>query len=395
MFYDDVYRAEFKARILEVKAEKKGFRVVLDQTCFYPEGGGQPADKGWINGITVEDVQKSGEQIHHYLAEDPGTGPVSGRINMEWRRDYMQQHTGQHIISGALWQMGKYKTVSVHMGSDITTIEIDREQIPSEDLEKVEDLANRMINRNIPVEYIVTDKEHLNQYGLRKSCSVEGEVRLVRIEDFDCVGCGGLHLQTTGEVGLVKAVGFEKIRGHARLSWKIGNRAMQDYRIKHGVVAELKAALQTGEDMFLKKIRELQDELSMHKKNSSQLLSRLAVIMADRLVEKNRGERDSAASPVIKYWKNEDNELIKRIMKELLRRSGLIICLINRIDNTIYWSIGCSEGIQFDFERHKSGLLTSINGKGGGRHPLWQGTGTDPSGIEDFFTLFRKLADST
>jgi len=395
LFFDDTSRAEFDAHIIELKKEKEGYLIVLDQTFFYPEGGGQPADKGWINGIPVVDVQKEGEQIHHYLTEDPGTGPVSGRIDMEWRKDYMQQHTGQHIISAALWQVGKYKTVSVHMGSDTTTIEIDREQISPEDLQKVEELANRVINRNLPLEFIVTTDRELDRYELRKPCTTEGEIRLVRIEDFDCVGCGGLHFQSTGQVGLVKAVGIEKIRSHARLSWKIGSRAMEDYRKKDKIVAELRTGLQTREDQLPAKIREIQEELIQHKKNASQLLSRLAVTMADDLFADEGSSGDSDLRPVIKSWNNEDNELIKRIMKELLKRRGILICLINTVNNLVYWSIGCSEDIQFDFEQYKSGLMAPINGRGGGRHPLWQGTGTNPVGIEELIPLFRKLADST
>jgi alanyl-tRNA synthetase len=391
LFYQDIDRAEFEATVIEIREGKRGWQVVLDRTCFYPEGGGQPADKGWINGIPVTDVQKVDGQILHYLDKDPGTGTVSAGIDMEWRRDYMQQHTGQHIISGALWQSGKYKTVSVHMGSDITTIEVDREHISPEELEKVEDLANRIIHRNLPVEYIVTDLRELKKYELRKPCPVEGEIRLVRIEGFDCVGCGGIHLKTTGEVGLVKAVGIEKIRGQARISWKIGDRAMKDYRIKNDVIAELRTALQAREDMFPGKIREIQEELSRQRKTAGQLLSRLAVMMAEDLIENTNGSSDPEMRAVVACWKNEDNELIKRIMKELLKRKGIRICLVNTVGDTVYWNIGCSEDVPFDFDSHKPKLLEPVAGRGGGRHPLWQGTGTDPAGIEELTIRFRNL----
>jgi len=394
LFYEDINKTEFEARVLEVKAEKKGYRVVLDRTCFYPEGGGQPADKGWINGIPVLDVQTEREVICHYLKENPGTGVVKGKIDLQWRIDFIQQHTGQHIVSGALWKVGKYKTVSVHMGSDHTTIEIDSQQISSADLEKVENLANRVINRNLPIEFIMTDEQGIDRFELRKPCPVDGEIRLVRIGDFDCVGCGGLHFENTGQVGLVKATGIEKIRGHARLSWKIGQRAIQDYRKKDKIVAELKTVLETREDHFPDKVREIQTESIQHKKKASLLLNRLAAMMAEDFYEKGKSFGDSSVRPVIKSWKNEDNELIKRIMKELLKRSEVLICLVNTVDETVYWSIGCSGEINFDFDRHKSGLLALINGKGGGRHPLWQGTGQNPEKTEVFLSKFTDLAKS-
>lgn len=391
LFYKDINKTEFEAKILEVKEDKKGYRVVLDKTCFFPEGGGQPADKGWINKIPVVDVRKEGDCICHYLAEDPGTDPVSGRIDMEWRRDYMQQHTGQHIISGALWKVGKYKTVSVHMGSDYTTIEIDSQRISPKNLEKVENLANQVINRNLPIKLIVIDEREIDRFELRKPCQVHEEIHLVQIGDFDCVGCGGLHFASTGPVEFVKCVGTEKIRAHARLCWKIGERAFKDYREKDKIISKLRHILGTREDSFVQKINILNVEGIILKRKNNLLISRLADMIAQNLYQNQREQTRSDYGIITEFWNDEDDDLIKKISKNLLKRKNILICLVNIKKENIQWIIGCSQEVNFMFDEYKSDLMVQINGKGGGRHPLWQGTGQKPEKAAVFLSRFTDL----
>lgn len=391
LFYKDINKTEFEAKILEVKEDKKGYQVVLDKTCFFPEGGGQPADKGWINKIPVKDVQKEGDRIFHYLAEDPGTGSASGRIDMEWRRDYMQQHTGQHIISGALWKVGKYKTVSVHMGSDYTTIEIDTQQIPPKNLEKVETLANQVIDRNLPIKSIVIDEREIDRFELRKPCQVHGKVHLVQIKDFDCVGCGGLHFASTGPVKFVKCVSIEKIRAHARLSWKIGDRAFKDFQRKDKIISELRHILGTREDSFVQKINRLNAEGIILKRKNNLLISRLADMIAQELYQNQREQTRSDYGIITEFWNDEYDDLIKKISKNLLKQKNILICLVNIKKENIQWIIGCSQGINFMFDEYKSDLMVQINGKGGGRHPLWQGTGQKPEKAAAFLSKFTDL----
>jgi len=391
LFYKDINKTEFKAKILEVKKEKKGYLVILDKTCFFPESGGQPADKGWINKIPVVNVRKKDDCICHYLAENPGTGSVSGRIDMEWRRDYMQQHTGQHIISGALWKVGKYKTVSVHMGSDYTTIEIDSQRISPKNLEKVENLANQVINRNLPIKLIVIDEQEIDQFELRKPCQIHEEIHLVQIRDFDCVGCGGLHFASTGPVKFVKCVGTEKIRAHARLSWKIGERAFKDYRGKDKIISELRHILGTREDSFVQKINTLNTEGVIIKRKNNLLISRLADMIAQNLYQNQMEQTRSDYGIVTEFWNDEDDDLIKKISKNLLKRKNILICLVNIKKENIQWVIGCSQEVNFMFDKYKSDLMAQINGKGGGRHPLWQGTGQKPEKAAVFLSIFTDL----
>jgi alanyl-tRNA synthetase len=391
LFYRDSDMREFEAEVLEVSKGKTAFQVILNQTAFYPEGGGQPADRGWINGIPVIDVQKKGELIIHHMMKKPEEGEVKGKIDMEWRRDFMQQHTGQHIISGSLWEVGRYRTVSVHMGKDYTTIDIDTPDIPEDDLIKTEELANQIINRNLPIRSIETDHRELDKYRLRKPVKVKGKIRLMQIGDFDCVGCGGLHFESTGRIGLVKAVGIQKIRGQIRIVWKIGDRAIEDYRKKDKIISGLRSIFESNEEMFVWKARELKEELTISKKKVSALSNQLADNLSQILYKNRQVRSKSRFDIIIESWKGEDENLIKKVMKNLLKRERLFIGLVNTRPKKIEWSIGCSNDITFPFDKFKEDLLSIIDGKGGGRFPLWHGTGSKPYKAETFLSRLKDI----
>jgi alanyl-tRNA synthetase len=392
LYYQDTQIDEFSAGVVEAVKDGKQWRVVLDKTCFYPEGGGQPADKGWINNIPVTDVQKQGDSIHHFLPQNPGPGTVQGKIDRQWRRDFMQQHTGQHIISGALWQVGKHKTVSVHMGLDYTTIETDKPDIPEQELIAAEKLANQAIEDNWPLDFIQTGDHELDKYPLRKPTSRKGSIRLVKIGDFDCVACGGIHMNTTRGVRLVSLVNAEKIRGHARTTWKIGDRALDDYRGKNRIALQLRTILGTREDNFTRKATEIQEELVSLKRKVNWLSGRLADTTAQQMVDAHEPREKSGIRVIAQSWQEEDDQLLKQVLKNLLGREKLQACLVNILPDRVLWSIGCSEDAIFPFNDVKKELLPIIEGKGGGRPPLWQGMGAAPGGVEAFLDRFKTLA---
>ncbi len=394
LYYKEINKSEFEAEVVEVinTKEKKGWKVALNKTCFFPGGGGQPADKGWINDIPVTDVQKEGDVIYHYLHENPGNGLVRGKIDLKWRNDFMQQHTGQHIISGALWKVGGYKTVSVHMGIDYTTIEIDAPEISEEDLIDTEKLANQVINSDMPLSFIRTNHQEIDKFHLRKPCSRKGKIRLVKIGDFDCVACGGLHFESTRMVGLVKATGIEKIRGNVRITWKIGERALEDYRKKDKIISALRFVLSTNEDMFVQKTRELQEEILTYKRKCNRIKNRLAETIAQNLSKDQQDQVGTTCRVITQSWKDENDHLMMKIMKNLIKREKVLVCLVNVLTDKLQWIIGCSDDMSFPFNDIKHELLPVIDGKGGGRPPIWQGTGVKPGRADDFLSKFKALS---
>ncbi|MCU0287998.1 MAG: DHHA1 domain-containing protein [Acidobacteria bacterium] len=392
LYYQNTNQTEFEAHVIEIVNNKNTWQIILDKTCFFPESGGQPADKGWLNEIPVLDVRKEGDKIIHFLPEKPAqvNEIVKGKINPDWRKDFMQQHTGQHIISGALWTVGKYKTVSVHMGLDYTTVEIETPEIPEHDLMEAEKLANRVITSDMVLQFIEAGQDELENYNLRRPTNREGKIRLVKIGDFDCSACGGLHLDSTRSVGLIKAIGTEKIRGNTRIAWKIGDRAYDDYRKKDKIIAGLKSILSTNEDMIIEKIKELIEDTGAIKRKYNMIENRLAEIMAQDLYNTQRLSI-SNTHVITASWNAEEDELVKKIMKNLLKNEKILVCLVNSVAGKIQWSIGCSEDIAFQFNEIKDKLLPIIEGKGGGRHPLWQGTGLNPNGAAEFLEKFKML----
>ncbi len=392
LYYQDTNIEEFEAEIVEIIVEKKGVAVVLNKTCFYPEGGGQPADRGWIAGIPVTDVQKKNGAIYHHLPKAPGTGNVTCKVDSAWRRHFMQQHTGQHIISASLFITGEYKTISVHMGTDTTTVELDAPAVPDEDILEAETMANRIIAQNLPIDIVHTTHTELENHNLRRPCNIEGDIRLVKIPGFDCVACGGLHVSATGPVRMVKFAGLEKIRGHVRLVWRIGDRAFQDYSDKTFVLSQLRPILDSREEEFVAKVKAMQEEAATLKSKANQLEQRLAEFIARELVSEGSRQDEEGLLIVAHAREEEHPELIKKIMKILMQEKRMTACLVNRVEGKLQWSIGSSEEIELPIAIIKERLLPLIDGKGGGRPPLYQGTGLDPSGLDNFLAQFKLLA---
>ncbi|MFW5828018.1 MAG: alanyl-tRNA editing protein, partial [Alkalispirochaeta sp.] len=196
-YYDDPLAHTFVTTVSAVDPD--GAFVTLAETLFYPEGGGQPADIGSLGGAKVVDVQKDDTgTIHHYLASPPDTAlqpgdRITGTVDMAHRWDYMQQHTGQHVLSAALAQVAEAPTVSVHQGSELTTIEVDQESLSESVLEAVEDRANKIVRADLPVRGFWIDHTELPNYALRRPTSRTGKIRLVEIDGVDLVACGGVH----------------------------------------------------------------------------------------------------------------------------------------------------------------------------------------------------------
>jgi alanyl-tRNA synthetase len=275
LYYNDPRMESFQARLVHHEQEGDHWIVVLDRTAFYPEGGGQPADKGRLNGIPVIDVREREGEIYHVLPEALKQGvPVQGMIDFPTRFDFMQQHTGQHIISASLIEAAGYPTVSAYLGDSYTAVEIDTDSIQDAQIEAAEVLANRTVTRNLPVHIHWIQPEEAERYHLRKPPPDVRRLRIVEIEGVDAAACAGIHVEKTGEVGLIKFDGLEKIRGRLRLHWLIGDRAFRDVRAKDHLTAALNRELTCGTADILASVRELKNKLREREQRISQLEKR-------------------------------------------------------------------------------------------------------------------------
>ena len=210
LFYQDAYLKEFDAKVIRCTACKNGFDVVLEDTAFYPEGGGQPFDTGTLDGIEVFNVQRDQHDvIHHYVKEALDEGKVvHGVIDWNRRFDFMQNHSGEHIISGLIHKHFGYENVGFHMG-EVIQIDISG-PLNWEQLMMIEREANDIIYQNIPVQITYPNNDELENIPYRSKKELQGKVRIVTIENADICACCGTHVRNTGEIGLIKILSFMK-----------------------------------------------------------------------------------------------------------------------------------------------------------------------------------------
>ena len=262
LFYADTHLVEFSAVVLDCFEGKLGFEVELDQTAFYPEGGGQAADKGTLKGIEVLHVHEEGERVLHRMATPLTVGEtVQGRIDYAHRFDLMQQHTGEHIVSGIINSRYGWHNVGFHMGWESITIDFDG-VIPPEELPELERLANEAVYRNIPLNIWTPSPEELPDVFYRTKRALPWPVRIVQVPGYDSCACCGLHVARTGEIGLIKLFSCVKFRNGSRIEMLCGKRAFdflsRNYEQNRMVSGAFSAKLlETGD--AAKKMNELLD----------------------------------------------------------------------------------------------------------------------------------------
>lgn len=227
LYYADPFLKEFTATVMDCQPLKSGFSVVLDRTAFYPEGGGQPADQGTLNGVSVIDVHEKNGVVFHNCEKPVEIGEtVSGVIDWARRFDHMQQHSGEHILSGILCETFHCDNVGFHMGADTITIDYNAE-ITWEQVLEAERRANDYIYADVPIEITFPSREALQTIDYRSKKELTGQVRIVRFPGADCCACCGTHVLRSGQVGLVKILSSQKFREGVRMEILCGRRALE------------------------------------------------------------------------------------------------------------------------------------------------------------------------
>ncbi len=289
-YYHDSYRTDYTAKILEVLEENERILVVTDETIFYPEGGGQPADCGTINDIEVLDVQERDGVIYHMLSEKPVGSFAQMKIDWDRRYDLMQQHTGEHLVSGLFLKLLGGNNKGFHLGADFVTIDIDIPKLGWEQLMIVENAANQKISENVLIQETLTDLAGLAEFPIRKQISAEGELRVVTIEDVDCCACCGTHVRSLAEVGMVKILKTEQYKGMTRIHLVCGKRAQQDYVQRFEITRELKRLLNADEERIVERTVHQKEEIDRLKKNLYEQKKLLAGLVAEACVQEKENQ---------------------------------------------------------------------------------------------------------
>ncbi len=261
LYYDDSYNTAFDATVVRVERRGPHQWVWLDRSLFYPTTGGQPFDTGTLDSFRVVDVLDEEDDVVHVVAEgglDVGTA-VRGLIEWPRRFDHMQQHTGQHMLSAGFLKIMQAPTISVHFGTDVSTIDLTRE-VGAAEVRAAEDEANRVVweDRTVVVRYAEADDAAV--LGLRKPSDRRGTLRLVEIEDCDLSACGGTHVSRTGAVGVIAVTGWERFKGGTRVEFACGGRVLRRHRDLRDVVSRSTRRLSVLPDGLAAAIERLQEE---------------------------------------------------------------------------------------------------------------------------------------
>ena len=359
LYYTDQYIKEFEASVVSCVQAGNRYEVILDRTAFFPEGGGQPGDTGFINDAKVIDtIERDGTEIH--ICDKNISGKCICRLNWDRRFLNMQKHSGEHIFSGFLHHATGFDNVGFHMGEKEVTVDFNGFVSP-EILENVEIQTNKAIYENIPVEALYPSTDELKNYDYRSKKEIRGQVRLVRIPGADLCACCGTHVARTGEVGIVKVVGCENYKQGVRITLAIGRNALDDYMEKNKSVAAISASLcaKTGE--VAPAVEKLKEKLSETKYE-------LSMVKRSLFVQKT--ENTGKNMPVI-FLEGENAE-DARICADILADKVRIAFVFSGKDESGYKYSVISR--TEDVRQTGKDMNEALNGRGGGKPECIQGS---------------------
>ncbi len=362
LFDENVYLTTTQAKVID----RIEGAVVLDQTIFFPIGGGQSADKGTINDIEVTDVKEKDGVIYHYLSEQPKSDEVILTIDWNKRLDEMQQHCGEHILSGIIKKKYDGNNKGFHMGKEFVTIDMDI-KITDEMLIAIEDDANEVIYNNLSLEITYADDESEVDLPVRKDVTVDENIRIVTIPEVDCVACCGTHPLRTGEVGIIKLYKVEKNKGYHRIYFKCGKRALLDFRRKTDIIKTFNQEFSSDDSTVLERFYS-DKEKNEHLKKSYITLNRKSI---DDSVISQVVENRSYQKLVFDELSGQDmNYVIKKVSESM----NSIVLIYSKSESKVMLSHDGSHNIKCGEIFRK---VKEFGGKGGGNHKVAQGVFDD------------------
>ncbi|MDD3346067.1 alanyl-tRNA editing protein [Oscillibacter sp.] len=375
LYYADPFLKEFTAVVLSCDAGKDGFQVVLDRTAFYPEGGGQPADHGSLGGVAVTDVHEKDGVIFHTCPLSVEIGArVTGVLDWDRRFDHMQQHSGEHILSGILCENHHCDNVGFHMGADMVTIDYNAD-ISWEQALAAEAAANAVIYADAPVEIAFPSREALGELPYRSKKELTGRVRIVTFPAADCCACCGTHVLRAGQVGLVKILSCQKFREGVRLEIVCGQRALRYLSAVYDQDRSIAQQLSVKPVETLAAVERLSAELSALKIREAELETQVFSHIA---LENAHCKHALVIQPPLRP------DSVRKLADTVARASGgLAAVFAGEGDHYTYALVRADGG---DLTALVKALNQALNGRGGGRGGFAQGSvQSDKTAIEAFF----------
>ena len=365
LYYDSAYIKEFEAQVLSCQEGKKGWEITLSATAFYPEGGGQPADTGLLGNVRVTDVhEKDGQVVHYTDGPLPVGEMVRGVIDWDRRFQHMQEHSGEHLVSGLIHQRFGYDNVGFHMGTDEVTIDFNG-TLEWADLMAIEEKANGMIWENLEISAVYPEKDELDAMEYRSKKELTGAVRIVSIPGGDVCACCGTHVERTGEIGLVKFLSMIHYKGGVRISLLCGKRAVEDYERKRDQVQKISVLLSARPGEISRAVEKLKDEEA---KLQEKLVAAYDKLIASEVRDIKEGDGDIFILEP-DFEAIQLRHLVNRLLEE--KKGRTVLALGGAAEGSFLYVLGSRDGDMRRLSRELNGLL---NGRGGGSAQMAQGT---------------------
>lgn len=362
LYYQDAYVCRASGVVLSCEESKKGFTVTLDQTIFYPTGGGQPCDLGSIGSAKVLDVSEKGGEVLH-LCDRPLTVGDTYALTVDFDRRFslMQQHSGEHLVSGIVHRLFGYDNVGFHMGSDMITIDFSGELTPQQ-LREVELEANRIVWQDIPSHIFYPEQEELAALPYRSKKALSGQVRLVQFGQTDLCACCGLHVASTGQIGLIKLFSTTKFHAGSRVELLCGSRALAQLNLLADQNRQVSALLSAKPVETAAAVARMKEELADCQFRLGAAQSRLFAQKAKEL--ENTGD-------VLLFEAGLSPDELRRLADAVLQGCGGRCAVFSGEENSYKYAIGQRGG---DLRAFAKELNAALCGRGGGKPDFIQGS---------------------
>ncbi len=362
LFYQDSHMSTFTAKVESCMPLKEGYQIVLDRTAFFPEGGGQGADTGMISSVRVLDVQEKDGIIFHFTDAPLKMGQeVEGSIDWEKRFSKMQQHTGEHIVSGIVHSRFGYNNVGFHLGEENVTLDFNG-VLTTEELREVEYAANEAVAANVDVLVSYPDDKELETLKYRSKIEIEGQTRIVTIPGYDVCACCAPHVRRTGEIGIIKLVQMQKYKGGVRIAMKCGFRALEDYNKKETTVKALSALLSAKEEELTDFVERLKEEIFELKGK---------ILGLNQKIFQSKVEKLEDGCDKVIFFEDTDAVGMRNLMNLALEKKGKMCAVFSGKDGEYKYVIGSKEK---DVRQIANNLNEMFRGRGGGKPDMVQGS---------------------
>jgi alanyl-tRNA synthetase len=397
LYYDDAYMKEFTARVIhcevlppDVNSGITGsvWALVLDRTAFYPTSGGQPNDLGKIGDANVLDVRDEGDEIIHVVDRKPEGPDVNGCVNWPRRFDYMQQHTGQHVLSAMFQERFGLPTVSFHMGAEICTIDLRGPEPAASILEGAERAANQIVFEDRPVTVRYGTAEQFSKLGVRKEVERSGILRAVEIESVELQPCGGTHVKSTGQIGMILVWRCSKMRQDWRVEFVCGGRAEKRARHDFELLREAAEKLNCAPEEVVAAANRALVERDANFKSYRATLERLAVAEAALALQSTPAGADGLRV-ISRVFESVPSEYLGFFTAELAKSEKTVALLSTKEEGQLLFAQHSSAGKDMNILLKK--VLEKAGGKGGGTRDFARGKLADAAQVHSALDTARSL----